>query len=218
MERSSALKFIVGGRYQNRRGEYEVLDIRGRTLRVRYDDGEEADLDAEMQARIAQNMQLEARSVEPYAGGTSQSRNRRFFRSLGFLAIRASMLEAIVHPKAQEGFVQNYRIITGRRPAIGEDGYYVHVPSADKWGNELRVTFTATSQELDGLDFGPDVNVVSNPSSPGMSWRINNNGFWWRLLKLGFKMGSNQMVAEIRAHIPPQYRTDFDEGVRAAEA
>jgi len=216
MTESNALPFLVGGRYLNRNGEYEVVEIRGDTLRVVYDDGTTADLNARMQAQIAQAMRRGARAVEPYSGGAMDNRNRSFFRALGFLAVRATMLEAIVHPNAQSGFVQTYQMMTGRRPYEGQDGYYVHDPNADKWGNELRVTFAASVDECDGLEFGQGVNVVTNPSAPGTSWRINKNAFWWLLLQLGFRMGSAQDSNEIRGRIPPCYWVDYDAGVLAA--
>jgi len=207
--------FLVGGRYRNRKGEYEVLEITGRTLRVLYDDGKDDNLDAEVQARISKNMEREVQSVEPYSGTNSQPKNQRFFRSLGFLVSRSTMLEAIVHPRAQAGFVETYRTITGQRPATGQEGYYVHVPSTDKWGNELRVTFTATDAELTALDFGSDINVRVNPGTAG-SWRINNNRFWWFLLRMGFNMGGRQSQNVILPNVPLQYRGEFNSGIAAA--
>lgn len=207
-------EFLVGGRYRNRNGEYEILEINNLSLRVQYDDGDEAVLDAVIQARIFKNMALENRRLEPYSGSDSQSKNERFFRSLGYLASRATMLEAIVHPKAQDGFVATYFGITGQLPSNGQVGYYVHVPSTDKWGNELRVTFTATNEEKSELDLGPGVNIVVNPGHRG-SWRINKNSFWWSLLKLGFKMGSQQSLDKIAAKVPRPHKGDFDTGVTA---
>lgn len=208
--------FLEGGRYRNRKGEYEVLNIHGSKLHVVYDDGEEAHLDAKFQARINQNMELDIQAVEPYSGPTSQPLNKQFFQSIGFLAQRIILLEAIVHPRAQAGFIENYSRIVGKRPASGQDGYYVHDERADKWGNELRVTFTASHDEHLNLNFGKDVNIVTNPSNPGSSWRINKNTFWWDLLKLGFKMGHYQDIQEIKNKIPHTYRSVFDVGVTRA--
>ena len=209
----SDFQFLIGGRYRNRNGEYDVLEIAGPSMKVRYDDGSEAILNTAVQARIMQNMAVEARLTAPYSGRDSNSRNRTFFRSIGFLAKRATMLEAIVHPRAQEGFVETYRNIVGRPPRAGQEGYYVHAPSADKWGNELRVTFEASDEELNQLDLGPGVEVVTNPSAPGLSWRINRNAFWWKLQTIGFRMGGYQDIQAIRTRIPPQYLSDFDEAI-----
>ena len=211
-EQSSAHSFLVGGRYRNRLREYEVLDIAGNKLRVVYDDGIEETLDAETQARIVRNMALETATLEPYQGTGALERNRRYFQSLGILASHVTMMEAIVPPRAQAGFVETYRGIAGSRPQDGESGYYVHHQQVDKWGNELRITFDASHAELQNLDFGPNVEPVMNPARTGVSWRINNNAFWWTLLRLGFRMGSHQIVGEIRERIPQVYRRDFDRG------
>ena len=87
----------------------------------------------------------------------------------------------------------------------------------DKWGNELRVTFDATDDELGLLDFGPDVVVRQNPSSPGRSCRINRNAFWWHLIRLGFRMGNHQDTNVMRTRIPQVYRGEFDNGCAMAQ-
>ena len=212
-EAKREIKFIVGGRYANRRGEYEVLEIWGKKMRVRYDDNTEQELTIGTQARIARNMAAEAEQAAPYKSRGLQSQNEQFFSSLGFLAKRATNLEAFVPEHALDGFISNYALLKGRRLAIDEEGLYVHAPKVGKWGCELRVTFQANSAELNSLDFGPGVNVVSDPlAEPETSWRINNNGFWWRLLKFGFDMGRQQNINAIEAHIPNMYLEHFRQG------
>ena len=215
--RANEPRFLVGGRYRNRIGEYEVLDIVGNQLRVVYDDGTEATLAADFQSRIMSNIALETATFEPYPGAGAAARNRRYFQTVGFLATRITMMEAIVPPRAQAGFVQTYREITGNPPQVGAVGYYVHQPQVDKWGNELRITFDASGLELQGLDFGPGASPVDNPGLIGVSWRINNNSLWWRLLRLGFKMGNQQVLADIRDRIPHAYKGDFDNGTAMAQ-
>ena len=215
-EAKKEIKFIVGGRYANRRGEYEVLEILGKKMRVRYDDNTEQELTMEIQARIATNMAIEAERATPYKGRGLESRNEQFFSSLGFPAKRATMLEAIVPSHALNGFIPNYTLIKGCRPANDQDGLYIHEPEANKWGCELRVNFRAIPRKVDSLDFGPDIDIVSDPSKPKRSWRINNNSFWWRLLKFGFDMGRQQNVNAIEARIPSKYREYFRQGYTAA--
>lgn len=217
MSSGEANGFLVGGRYRNRQREYEVVDITGSQLRVMYDDGSEGLLDAETQARIIGNMERESMAFEPYQGAGASVQNRQYFRSLGFLASRITMMEAIVPPRAQRGFVQTYREITGTPPRDGAVGYYVHYEQVDKWGNELRITFDASVTELEGLDFGPNVEPVENPGNVGISWRINRNAFWWNLLGLGFSMGNYQEVNTIRQRIPHAYQNDFENGIRMAQ-
>jgi len=202
--------FLVGGRYANRRGEYEVLSIDGDRMLIRYDNGTSQEVSVSTQARISQNMALEATLVSPYPA-SQEARNQQFYESVGFLAVRATMLEAIVPPHSLDGFVRDYANVKGVAPRSGQTGFYVHNPLADKWGCELRITFAATENENADLDFGPGVNIVIDPAN-GNSWRINNNGFWWTLLRFGFEMGTSQNVGVIRSLIPLQYRNPFDAG------
>ena len=203
--------FLVGGRYANRRDEYEVLSIDRDRMFIRYDDGPSQEVSVSTQARISQNMALEATRVSPYPA-SQEARNRQFYESVGFLAVRASMLEAIVPPHSLDGFTRDYTNFKGVAPRSGQTGFYVHNPLADKWGCELRVTFAATEDENSNLDFGPTVNIVIDPANVN-SWRINNNRFWWALLRFGFEMGNIQNAGVIRSLIPFQYRNLFDVGV-----
>ena len=57
--------FEIGKEYQIRKGSYVVLSIRGRALRVRYQDGSEDTLDAGVQERIISNVARENRSNHP---------------------------------------------------------------------------------------------------------------------------------------------------------
>ena len=211
--RQPSSNFLVGGRYRNRNGTYEVLEISGNQLRVIYDSGDQADLNAEIQNRIIRNIERETAVFEPYSGTDSSTRNREYFRTIGFLASRISMMEAIVPHRARAGFSETYRQLTRIRPSEGEGGYYPHGPEIDKWGNELRITFDASQTELQSLDFGPEVGAVVNPSKVGSSWRINNNFFWWELIRLGFRMGPGQSVDLMRDGIPEAYRDDFEYGL-----
>lgn len=206
--------FVVGGRYANRKGEYEVLAGKGETMLIRYDDGTHQDVSVQAQTRIATNMQIEASVVAPYKIAEPR-RNDLFFFTLGFLAARATMLEAIIPPHALAGFVHDYARVKGIKPREGQAGFYVHQLGVDKWGCELRITFRATLEELRALDFGPNVNVVQDPANPAASWRVNNNGLWWKLLRLGFEMGTHQDVKRIGQCIPRQYRGRFSAGCGA---
>lgn len=51
--------FEVNGVYRNRVGQYEVLSINGPKMKVRYEDGTEAELNVNIQARIWENILAE---------------------------------------------------------------------------------------------------------------------------------------------------------------
>jgi len=202
--------FVVGKLYTNRIGTYEVLEIQSKGMRIRYDSGREdwiSDLD--IQRRIVENVQIESRRICPYT--EKDSRNLDYFWTLGFLASRAR-IEAIVPPRSQRGFEDQYQELKGYRPTPGRDMYYLHDPGIDKWGTELRVSFVATDDELKRLDFGPDVVEVPGPGPN--DWRINNNKFVWDLFRLGFRLGADQVRSAILVKIPVGYRKAFEGGAR----
>lgn len=51
------IEFEVGERYKNRKGTYEVLEIAGDAMRIRWETGEEIDTTAKLQSRILDHMQ-----------------------------------------------------------------------------------------------------------------------------------------------------------------
>ena len=65
--------FIIGGKYENRRGSYTVLAVKRGKLAVRYEDGTIAALDIEMQNRIVNNIRRE-RSSQAYLVRTDREK------------------------------------------------------------------------------------------------------------------------------------------------
>lgn len=53
------VEFQVGEQYENRKGAYEVLEVQGDTMRIRWDNGEEIDTSVTMQSNIIERMQYE---------------------------------------------------------------------------------------------------------------------------------------------------------------
>ena len=53
------IEFEVGEHYKNRKGTYEVLEIAGDDMRIRWKAGEEFTTTVTMQSRILDNMQFE---------------------------------------------------------------------------------------------------------------------------------------------------------------
>ncbi len=111
-------------------------------------------------------------------------------------------------PASQDGFESNYEAATGTQAVPGENGYFpIEVQQAnDKWGSELRVYMPADQE----LELPPGVEVRSG-NKPGIV-RINNNQLWWRLVRMGFRLGTHHDAALIRANIPKAHQRDFDKG------
>jgi len=65
------MEFLVGSTYQNRKGEYEVLAVKGDELTVRYSDGTLDKLTKSTQERIIQNLSF---GWVPDADGRNSSR------------------------------------------------------------------------------------------------------------------------------------------------
>lgn len=58
------IEFAVGEKYENMKGSYEVLTIRGDAMRIRWDDGEEVMTTRTLQAQIIHRMQMEREAAE----------------------------------------------------------------------------------------------------------------------------------------------------------
>lgn len=206
--------FQVGKTYYNRVGTYTVLKINNDKMLIGYSDGTQQTVSVDIQAKIIENMEIEAVGDSPYL---EDQLNHDYFFTIGFISKRASMLEAIVPPHSDASFRNNYQIASGIKVNSGTPGYYLHHdPNVDKWSYELRITFNASAEELPSLRFGPDVHVVSDPTKQGTSWRINNNAYWWRLIRFGFVMGPNQIPSSINNTIPLKFQQDFQAGLLAA--
>lgn len=202
--------FKVGGRYRNRLGWYEVLNITGDKMHIRYEsDGHEDNVSLATQKRIIENITNEEKRVTPYE---TSSENQRYFMTLGFL-VRHGFIEAIIPPKSEKGFVENYFKMKGRRPRQDNPGYYLHRDIiVNKWGIEMRLTFTIPrSINLSELDFGGAYNLVESPDPEKL--RINSNELCYRLLEIGYDLGVNHDMAQIEANVPQQYRDDFKRGL-----
>ena len=206
---SGHVKFEVGGRYRNRIGWYEVLEIMGNEIKVQYDNNEEVKkLSIELQARIIKNITFEEESVSPYE---NETKNRQYFKTLGYISNKGR-IEADVPPKSATGFENNYHRIKGVKPKKSS-GYYIHHNvDVDKWGVEMRLTFPIpNSIEIGELNFGGSVTAAKSPE-PDML-RINNNAFCYKLLQLGFDLGSNHDVDAIINNIPERFKSNFKEGL-----
>ena len=65
--------------------------------------------------------------------------------------------------------------------------------------------------EREDIEFPEDIDVRAG-SAQG-TFRINNNAYWWQLVRVGFRLGTHHRVDDIRESIPDQFRADFDRGI-----
>jgi len=221
--------FFVGQRYRNRKGEYEVLQFQGDSMKVRYDDGSEQILSLTTQSTIFENIQREeekaaraatkrakvaaraaARKVRPPSKPFEKPENSQFYWSLGFLLARHPILKAFVGAHAWDTFKDDFYAATGRKTFSDEEGITVHSPETDKYSYEWRVIFTVEPDELHLLDFGPNIHTVKGQQDGTRN--INSNQFIWGLLELGLSPGGRQNRASIESAIPNQYLGSFKEG------
>jgi len=205
------ITFFVGQRYRNRKGEYEVLQFQGDSMKVRYDDGSEQILSIAAQSTIFENMQREEMLTKSSKKPSAKPQNQQFYWSLGFLLARNPNLIAFIPQHALDSFKDKFLDATGRELLDNEKGITIHPPGTDKRWYELRVTFTARANELYLLNFGHDVNIVEG-SPDSKLWNINNNRFFLGLLEFNFSTGSQQNKASIESAIPNQYIGSFKEG------
>jgi len=194
-------RFIIGQRYFDRKGAYTVIEIRDGKVKFKYDDGQVNVGDITVKSRIHSNILAEQKSQHPY-------QSHSYFKTLGFLARRAEF-HAEVPPKSQSGFEDRYLKLVGKRPVLHKDKYFPIevVKDDDKWAAELRIYLP----ETEGLDFPSDVELRSGHSSGIL--RINNNEFWWRLIGLGFRLGTGHAVQLIKSNIPAAFAADFEAGM-----
>ncbi len=71
------INFKVGERYENRKGQFEVLSINGEQMEIRWQDGESIWTEVSFQRRVIQNMEFEEAQVKAKAeAGTAAAAKR----------------------------------------------------------------------------------------------------------------------------------------------
>lgn len=94
--------FELYGEYVNRKGKYTVLDIHPPTMRVRYEDGTEAELKIAIQSRIWENIQAEQEVAEArrQKRGPASSRTKYYIKVVSLPSVTE-----FTFPGWQEGVV-----------------------------------------------------------------------------------------------------------------
>ena len=225
--------FVVGGRYANAAGEYEVLTVDGGTVRVRYTRGIEMALPAQglwaqWEALVAERTGQPAPASRPAAPkaekssgasrpSSTKSKEKKatgeagLHTALGYLAAGCEVTAA-VPGRDYMAFAQRYQILTGRNLVTPHAGLDVHERPTHRLGAELSVEFPATAAVLASFTFGSG--VKAEPLETSGRYRIKHAKFVEELLRLGFDLGPNTDPWAMREHIPEPYRADFDRGLR----
>ena len=97
------------------------------------------------------------------------------------------------------------------RPTLQRDGYYpIKVLTGnEKWGAELRIYFPNEGRAKLVLPDGIEMRSVSIENMT----RINSNDLWWRLIKVGFRLGKHHDVPSIENSVPNEFLNAFREGL-----
>ena len=136
------------------------------------------------------------------------------YRSIGFVLGRLQTMVAFVPWKAKDDFNEKFYDAVGRMPYPNEQGLVIHPEGVNKYWTECRIVFKATERETLALFLG--YNWIVQGSDPN-HWNINKNIFFFKLLSLGFRLGSTQDKETIKANIPMQFVISFEEGLTKAQ-
>ncbi|MCW0435567.1 MULTISPECIES: hypothetical protein [Xanthomonas] len=99
--------------------------------------------------------------------------------------VTGAYLEAEVNPSAVDKFEAAYQQITGMIPVVGEG--YQHQPN--KWGAECRVYFNCDSDLSDEFSvLEIEVEEGARPYKQEWRFRVNNNEFFWALIRAGYRL------------------------------
>jgi len=151
---NNEVAFEIGGRFSNRNGQYEVLEINGDKLRVRYEkDGIENILSMEMQKRIIANMSLQQKRETPHIENkitiTNESFKELYKRVCSTLKDSGYEMEDIVYPFPDFKKMDDRTIFEGLCKAI--------FTAQAKWESYER-----NLDRIDELLFHYDFNKIEN--------------------------------------------------------
>jgi hypothetical protein len=97
------------------------------------------------------------------------------------------LLEAEVAPSQRTRFEKEYERRTGQTPRIGR---YYQI-QRNKFGAELRVYFNVSEKTAATLEKEFNVERRSGGYRGDREFRINTQKFFWRMVSLGYRLGTN---------------------------
>jgi hypothetical protein len=133
--------------------------------------------------------------------------NEKFYFTIGFLAKNCKII-ARVTPKTEHRFANDYMSIKGTYP-YDLDGYEVDT-CTNTWGSVIRIVFD--TKNISSLAFFSFPNEPINGSGD-YELIINNLEWGMELLEMGFNVGKNHNIEEIKSNVPAQYIKNFEEGL-----
>jgi hypothetical protein len=189
-------------------GQYLLLGREGSNLKVRFANGTEGEIDADVAERTVRDFEAELEAMGLTAG--NEERRRKFIRAIGFLA-KGSVIRAVVAPGYALRFKEGYQLLTGKS-ADESPSLQVLQSDGDIWGPELSVEWDASLFQMNQIHFG--LNIQMSRRGGQGEYRITNNMFLYKLFEWGFVLGDKQDPDRIRGRLPDYARADFDKGLK----
>jgi hypothetical protein len=189
-------------------GQYLMLGRAGDNLKVRFANGTEGELDAEVSERTVRDFETELEEMG-LTGGNAE-RRRKFIRAIGYLA-KAGRIRAEIPPSYAATFKERYQKLTGQS-AEGAPNLNVLQSDGDIWGPELIVEWEASMFQMNQIHFG--LNIQMSRRGGQGEYRITNNMFLYKLFEWGFVLGDKQDADRIRGRLPDYAIEDYDKGLK----
>ena len=223
-------EFQVGQLYELRDRSYVVTAINGTELTPRYTRGMgPRTLDAEIQARIITNMDLNARAVAEAIGSTarinrvrpgaarfrfeSRRKDWRWWVAVGYIAGHLQGLTFQTPPDHLDKLLDELTLVT----TVPAQNKGIYVVESNKWFYSSAVVFKADKVAADWLrmffagrcEFTPEYESQSGTGS----WAVHLNEITFDLLALGFCVGEGVDIDDVRQHIPAEHLAEFERGL-----
>ena len=222
-KRKEKINFIVGERYQFAKGFFEIkkVDRANNKLWIMWEgeddvvERELSDVESSLLSKLWKKVNIgniyknEITDAVYHVSdqGVTSTSNEKYYRTVGFLA-KNSKIIARVTPKTENNFVNFYVSIKNIQP-YDLSGYEVDT-CVNTWGNVIRIIFdTKNISSLSSFSF------KNKPVSGSNDHEMIVNDLYWgmELLEMGFNIGNEHDVDEIRNKIPEQHIKNFEEGL-----
>jgi len=206
-----SITFIEGELYQDGAGQYKVLAIDGDNLTVLYIDGrfsgQTKQYSSLSRAKIIHNEQVRQNQLNKMTDvGFTGSGD---FLELGYLAKNGTVI-AQIPTSQQKWFEEMYtRLTNGDNATNYKGGLYTISKDETKFGLQLRIKFPEPDDMyLSKMEFK---NLNVNRTASGLE--INDTNYVKSLLKMGFKLGNNEInIPAILNNVPKDKLSDFNLG------